>query len=51
MFFASLATLRGGNLELPGNVPLPRNIQVLQWTGVAAIIPAGLDLEELTLSW
>ncbi|RRD44101.1 serine hydrolase domain-containing protein [Buchananella hordeovulneris] len=38
------SALLGGNLELLGNIPLLRTIQVLQWAGVAAIIPAVFDI-------
>lgn len=39
-----MVALIGRNFDLFGNIALFRTVQVLQWAGIIAIIPAGLDL-------
>ncbi|MDO5082156.1 MAG: serine hydrolase domain-containing protein [Arachnia propionica] len=36
--------LSSGDFGTLGNIPLLRTLQILQWAGIAAIIPAGIDL-------
>ena len=36
--------LNSGNYDLLANIALLRTLQVLQWAGIAAIIPAAIDL-------